>query len=389
MLYKSVYILASWLSTICLAVVPPACPTNPHSGKTNQEFIPYINNPSPPYPFDDDPKVNAWFSKTDVTTGVEGTITRSYEFDVDTGSTGVMISDTALEDWVPFEYLSSSKLLYTGYWVNRNMYFNRKAPATNIVKAQIPILVVQRKCVCSNYVIGTSGATCPGPCTDQPYDNVRMMGVGFGRTIDGMPGGTPDKNPLLNVVSIRGAAVDYANFHPGYIINGNNIIVGLTSTNYDLAGFQSHQAPLPPPAVEPLGTVPVGHYPWDMMLGCVQVNSIPATCLSVSVLLDTGIEQSYIRAPSPPPFPWSSWPQINDSIRNVLVDTTHVDVAFGRPRVAEAIYDVADVLSDIRPIWTNAYRDARPSFVNTGSHIFRKYEVAYDPICGKLAFHEY
>ncbi|EHK99706.1 hypothetical protein GLAREA_05249 [Glarea lozoyensis ATCC 20868] len=394
MFHQSFYILATLLPSISIAVPPPPCSVGPHAGKTISESIPFINNPTPPFPFDKDPKVHGWFTKTNPTTGVEGAITRSYQFSVDTGSTGVMISDTQLDDWLPseaatatpgYEYLSSSKLLYSGYWVNRNMYFNKLAPATNVIKTQIKVLVVTSKCQCTTYIIGSSGATCPGGCTPQAYDQVRMMGIGFGRTIDGMEGGTPDKNPILNVVSIHGTAVNTATYHPGYIIDGNGITVGLTSTNYDAAGFGSKEVPLPPPATEPSGVIPRGHYPWDMMLGCVQVNSIPSPCLGISVLLDTGLEQSYIRVPVGTTW-FGSWPKHFDGNRTVLNTNAHVDVAFGRPRLAETIYSVGDFLNEVTPIWTNVYSDPRPSFVNTGSHAFRKYEVAYDPICGKQAF---
>ncbi|KAK4122978.1 hypothetical protein N657DRAFT_645683 [Parathielavia appendiculata] len=152
--------------------------------------------------------------------------------------------DGAEEGW---HYLSSSKILYNGYWVTKNIYFRDTydypdtAPGPRLphyIRTRAPILVVTRKYVCKEYDIDVAGKDCLG----DPYsteDNPRgifILGSGFGRTHDGQPQGTPNKNPLLHVTSFRGrtravppSSTD--NYWPGYIISKEGITVGLTETN--------------------------------------------------------------------------------------------------------------------------------------------------------------
>ena len=131
-------------------------------------------------------------------------------------------------------FLSSSKVLKKGVWVPMEISFV-DTPGT---KANVPILAVTQKIVCDHYDNKRPGE-CPSPTKviDMP-SGVNYLGVGFGREDDGMEQSTPDKNPLLHLVTVGGQPVDLRRYNPGFVVMNDGLHIGLTQSNTHHFGWQ-------------------------------------------------------------------------------------------------------------------------------------------------------
>ncbi|KUJ16560.1 uncharacterized protein LY89DRAFT_87056 [Mollisia scopiformis] len=302
---------------------------------------------------------------------------------VDTGSTGMVISAADIPEWTAeeaerypqgWEYLSSSKKLYNGNWIPKDVYFNFGDPNHELIHAQVPVLCVTSVTVCNGakYNATINKGSCPKnpdgtlpPITYSPK-RIRIMGVGFDRQGDGMPQGTPDKNPFINIVSIGGTLSK--DFRAGYIITKKGITIGLTEANMD--GMQYVQLP------KIHSTVPRSPYDWGAIPACMSVDSAP--CSMGTALLDTGLNNSYITLPS------------NASVSTspnttLLVEGSRVKVDFG---VATDDFIVGvNVKRGVTPTKVSVtLSDARVPFINTGRHVYRALEVAFDAVGGRVGF---
>jgi hypothetical protein len=120
-----------------------------------------------------------------------GTTAKTYNPINDTGTCGLIISASGFPDWtsasssqhpVGWEFLSSSKRLYSGHWVPNNI------TSMNVgveVISQVPILLVEEETICQNYNESTDMNICPTPTlgpkpsvTSMPT-GIQVMGVGF------------------------------------------------------------------------------------------------------------------------------------------------------------------------------------------------------------------
>lgn len=340
--------------------------------------------PSQP-PFIQPPYTHLQFSRD--AEGVHLTESSPTSFMVDTGSTGIVRRASHL-DIQPSErtspghlYLSSSHILYVGVWVDRYVWFNRGGP--HEIVSHVPVLAVQHKYEhCTSYTSGDD--TCPGG-VENTTDEMAIMGIGVGRTYDGMPESTPDKNVLLNITSIRGTStLAPADYSPGWIIDKTGITVGLTATNW--SPFSSRVVSLPVPS--PAGSGPPHLRAYGEIPGSYSVASIgPLDC---SILVDTGIDYSSMRSHDvlPTDFP-------RDSTTHKLDDGNNVTVSFGvRPlgTIFSETWEVGDwgvppKNCDITPCYVNVHQDtSRPSFVNTGRHLLRKWKMAFDMVNGQVGF---
>ncbi|KAM6527484.1 hypothetical protein FSOLCH5_003554 [Fusarium solani] len=351
-------------------------------GTITEKIVFDAETPSEP-PFIQPPHVRLQFSLDEA--GVDVTSTTPTRFFVDTGSTGIVhpasrLSIRTTDATTPGHlYLSSSRILYVGVWVDRYVWFDRRGP--HEIKSRVPVLAVQRKYEhCASY---TSGDTCPGG-VETSVGTITIMGIGVGRTYDGQDQSTPDKNVLLNIASIRGRAVAAPDYSPGWIIDKTGITVGLTATNW--MPFPPHvvRLPLPsPPGAGPLHLRAYGEIPGSYSVATVG----PVDC---SILIDTGIDYSSMRSHDPLPvgFP-------RDSTTYKLADGNHVTVRFGRGffgTIFSETWEVGDwgippKNCDITPCYVNVHQDtAHPSFVNTGRHLLRKWKIAFDAVDGRVGF---
>ncbi|MCJ1354917.1 MAG: hypothetical protein MMC33_004907 [Icmadophila ericetorum] len=203
---------------------------------------------------------------------------------MDTGSTGILMTASKVPGYSPSsciygsEYLSSSKKLYEGCWVNDNITL------ASIAVAEVPILAARSLCTCTN--LSSQTGQCAGPkfnCKQDP-PRIQCIGVGFGRDSPAQPPGLPDKNPLLNIISVNDVPVKPGTMHTGYIITATGIQLGLTSSN--TTAFAMTQ-------------LTQGSYyckdkrGWAGVSICISIDGAP--CVSGRALFDTGITESYLR----------------------------------------------------------------------------------------------
>ncbi|MCJ1397611.1 hypothetical protein MMC11_000806 [Xylographa trunciseda] len=202
---------------------------------------------------------------------------------MDTGSTGILLPAKRVPGFCPTncthgsEYLSSSKRLYEGCWIDSMINIS------SIAVAKVPVLAVSSLCTCTKFCSKKGKcAVKTSNCTQNP--KVQYLGVGFGRDHLDQPQGHPDKNPLLNIVSINGSDFQPDTMHTGYIITAAGIHLGLTATN--AASFTTTKlAPGPYHCHD--------QRDWASVPSCISIDN--ATCVPGTSLFDTGINSSYLR----------------------------------------------------------------------------------------------
>lgn len=343
-----------------------------------------------------------------------------YNGTLDTGSTGILLSAADLENYnetaaalypVGWQFLTSSKILYSGNWIPRNLTFptaskdGGNATTTNVT-AEVPILAVTKKVTCPGYNITTDGAECPANAnatgeTDMPVQIV-YLGVGFGRQYNGQPQGNPDKNPFLNIIAINGEPTSADEMHAGYVVTNEGIQVGLTSES--TKGFEEGKVKLVKQKEYSNDT-----RDWSQTGACISVTnsssiaaSTPSTaCVNGTILVDTGIAQMYLTIPPSMPVTRMSQESASRPGTNVsvLADGQTVSVQFGlsanNPSLDRGGGDVApsqdigiqkgysfvvgDFKDEVVPsqVITTVSRSKAP-FVNTGRHFLRMYDVLFD-----------
>lgn len=306
---------------------------------------------------------------------------------MDTGSTGVVISAIDIpsfnaseassypEGW---EYLSSSKRLYNGHWIPQNIYFNLDNSEHEIIQARVPVLCVTTVTICNGttkYNSTRDEGSCPTdpdgylpPITEFP-SGIRILGVGFDRQGDGMPQGTPDKNPFLNIVSIDQQPVQEY-FRPGYIITAAGVTIGLTERN--MRGMKYIQLPMIN------STTPRNPFDWGAIPACISVDG--EVCSMGTALLDTGLNNSYITVP----FNVSFTVVPNTTL---LADGERVNIGFGVPVVGTDEFVVGKgIEKGVTPTKVSMTQSDSRVFVNTGRHVYRRWEVAFDAVAGRVGF---
>ncbi|PVH68172.1 hypothetical protein DL98DRAFT_394629, partial [Cadophora sp. DSE1049] len=326
-------------------------------------------------------------NKPHVRVRISSTTSRLFTPVVDTGTCGFAVSAADLPDWDPAEatpasegwqFLSSSDKLYVGHWVERDLYFNVRIPTLPmlpIVRSRVKVLAVTSVTTCSEYNVAVDRDVCPMsplPQVTPMPSGIELMGIGFGRMADGQPQGTPDKNPFLNIADIIGGRLNL--FYPGYIIRSTGIDVGLTIFNM----FDMRFAHLPARSGK-------RHpYDWGELPACVSVGG-SSPCMQGTALLDTGIDYANIRTQAN----FRTWPTHADpaSTHHKLVnDHVNVRIELGQPGVEVEEFEVGvDIRRGVTPSEVRVYRDStRAPFVNTGRHIYRDWDVAFDPVAGVL-----
>lgn len=367
---------------ITLLLVPSLAQRGIYDGYTTSALIPFLETGDNSVPFTSRPYVAVRLSNPS-----------SKEFTpiVDTGTCGFLISAADIPDWreeeatfdsLGWEFLASSKRLYNGHWIKRDIFFNVGSSAHPLIKSQVPILAVTNVTICDGYDVAEDKAKCPvipaPPVTHLPR-GIQLLGIGFGRVAAGQPQGTPDKNAILNIVDIvGGATTSLASLWPGYIISKAGITIGLTDSN--TAGMEF--ASLPPRAKTPSEDVTTARHPfdWAELPACVSVDGA-STCTNCTVLLDTGVDQAYITVPLS-----VTLRRKTDSF--ILVDGSHVLITFGQPAILSESFVVGKgVSTGVTPREVFGYRTSRKApHVNTGRHIYRALEVGFDAVRGRQGF---
>lgn len=313
--------------------------------------------------------------------------TQAYHPVIDTGTCGLIVSAAEFPNWTPelaekhpvgYEYLSSSKKLYVGNWIQRDIQFLQADVTTSI-----PILVVTKRYICQGYKT-TDGPNCASPTEtiDMPTQ-ISLMGVGFGRQFDGQPQGNPDKNAFLNVINIRGTPItNISPFRTGYKITKEGVTLGLTANN--TAGFNFTELDK---------GVTQDPRDWAPIPACICVNALPCVSVNATALIDTGIEQMYLTIP--PSIHIETHTEASRSTGanvTVLDDGQLVQIQFGSLGRSSSGYsfkvgDKDSVERGTAPPQVIATRSSTKNpFVNTGRHFFRGFDVIFDAAGGRYGF---
>ena len=335
-----------------------------------------------------------------------------WQFTVDTGTCGIMTTEAksgiTTAEKTPenrgWEYLSSSHVLYAGYWVERSITFTESqvGGVTTPVLTKVKILSVHTKYEnCIEWNEGDEDE-CRDPRSNEldaeelktRGDEISMLGIGYGHTYDGQPQGTPDKNPLLNLERIGTDDLSTA-FHPGWRIDEEGIKLGLTNTVWGgMSSFERQLAHMPVPPPSSTGINP--HYPWPEVRGCVSFSPITDVgCVSVALLLDTGMDWSSIRVDDRS----ARAVRISDDdhrLRNGQSATILVGGLSIAPPLRQVLASftygpaIPPVDCDVTPQRTEvSYDSAKRNFTNTGRHMFRRWAQGYDPWRGVIAFEKH
>lgn len=368
------------LSAMLALEVAAAAQTAPdYSRFTAAKFIPFTQADSILAPRSTTPKLRV---------AIGG---QNHDLAMDTGSTGIMLPASVLpaplreaaaqcqQSQQGWEFLSSSKLLWVGCWIPTEVQFLDTNGAV-LATAAVPVLAIQQEVVCPHFSETANKPVCPGTPLGPAKTGISYMGVGFGREHDGQPQGTPDKNPLLNITRIENAPVQQGTMRNGYIITSKGVHVGLTSAN--TAGFAYMQL-----AQSEIPGAPRDD--WQQASICVMVDGSP--CVPGSVLIDTGIPQMYLSIPENIPVRTVKEPDLSNKEIQItaLREGSQVTVRFpGNDAVAFYTFTVGDrenLMTPAQVILPQSNEGkAPPTFVNTGRHFLRRFDVLFDAYLGLL-----
>lgn len=295
---------------------------------------------------------------------------------MDTGSVGIALAYDQIPNFQKLksdpaarpghQFLSSRKVLWKGTWVPVTVSFY--TGSTAVATARVPVLGVERWVVCKDYRgNGTCGKTKLRTAAGR---NISYLGVGFGQERDYQPQGTPDKNPLLNLIAIGEKPVAVGAMNQGYIIGTTGVTVGLTPAN--TSGFDFIKLS---PDTQRRGD-------WMAASMCVKVND--SQCFSGTVLVDTGIPHSYITVPLAARFATSK------TARGIGVLAPGSKMAVYLPGMTDSVAVSSFQLDSnvpAEPLYVIPWRsDKMPTFVNTGRHFLRAYQFLYDARNGYVGF---
>lgn len=370
------------LTTMLLLYIAPITDLMEYAAFTTEALIPFYpvpENEPPNVPFTARVRVNVKL----VRDGVSNTHNPS----IDTGTCGYIVSKDGFPGDVPpdapigWEFLSSSKLLYSGHWVTADVHY---IDAAVELKARFPILVVNERSVCPNYNTSVDTNVCPSATNiiRNPTE-IALFGVGFGRQFDGQPQGNPDKNPFLNVVSIGGVQINTSTtFRNGFIISKEGITIGLTGANTAgyaftdlIPGLHHSESPLD----------------WAPVPACIRVNDMPS-CVVGTALLDTGISHSYLTLPYDSPVYRHNATSPSSGAAVLALDDgslIQIGIGAGNKVVNDDFYvgSRSGMANGPVPLMViTTLTNSKPPYVNTGRFFFRAWNVAFDPVGGRMGF---
>ncbi|MBP2297488.1 hypothetical protein [Azospirillum picis] len=362
-------------------------------GYAAARFVPYADSGTEPKPFTGPARLS--FLVRMPGGGSPGRFTMT----MDTGSTGVVISaadlpgysrEVAAQYKQGWEFLSSSSRLWIGRWSPHEMVF--LDPAGNqLATANVPVLAVETEYHCPGWNETLDEPTCtdPRPTPEMPTGVAQMpkgiayLGVGFGREHDGQSQGNPDKNPLLNLVAVDSRPVQASSVRSGYVITRDGVHVGLTQANSQGFAWTKLQGR----SLDASGKA-ASNDPRDWAQAGMAVSVNGQAAQSGPLLIDTGIEQMYLTVSDPSQLPTKPVPNpsLPGQTATGLVPGARVTVSFpdAVAPVAQYGFTVGDNADQTAPSVVLVTSGATPAFVNTGRHLLRGYDVAFDADGGWL-----
>jgi hypothetical protein len=253
---------AAWIirilcTALCLmpAVARATAPTSP-------VFLAFLNAPQGRAPLRVPPRLLVSFGGRPVAAVM------------DTGSTGIVISASAIPDVAKlpgpsgFVEYSSSGRIERGRWIETPVTI-RGANGQSVTTRPIRVLAVTRV-DCISHARNCRVRVMP--------QHVAMLGVGFGREADHQPESTPDRNPFL---TIAGPVPLWR----GYIVTRQGVTLGLNeSVSHSFATIRLARSR--------------SVADWDQTPACIAIAGAQPAC--GMALIDTGVVVMYLSAPLAP-----------------------------------------------------------------------------------------
>lgn len=289
------------------------------------------------------------------------------EFAIDTGSLGVIVPASELGP----DALGPGAAGTTFYDSSGNTY------AGNYYLAPVSVQLANGSVISSSpiKVLAITSAYCaPGyPKCEQnpPKPNLHYLGVGFDRSPTNPQDqlGRPIDNPFLHLAVPTGDG----DVSPGYVLGGNTIQLGITSTT----GYGT--VPLTPST-----TVPGD---WTTMSGCYGFPDLPApNQFCGTLLLDVGIVEMFLDL-SPDDRPSAAVAQDcpKGGSASCVPVGTNVQILAGSPSSPAASYTFTVASEPQGPAPTYAqWIDSSNVFVNTGRRPLLAFDYLYDARCGNV-----
>ncbi|MGQ9366958.1 hypothetical protein [Azospirillum sp. ST 5-10] len=378
--------LAAALATAALLAAPAAAQSGPDlQAYSAARFVPFAKDAGGGLPLADAPRL-AFRIPAPAGAPAPDTPRRDlFTMTMDTGSTGVVVSAADLPGYTAdeaagspqgWEFLSSSKRLWIGHWLTRELVFlnGRGDP---LATATVPVLAVETEHICPGWSETANLPTCDQPTrTSRMPTGIAYLGVGFGREHDGQPQGTPDKNPLLNLTAVGDRAVTPGSLRAGYIVTRDGVHIGLTPANAKGFAF----AKLRDRSLNAAGQ-PASADPRDWAQATMAVSVDGGAPQEGPVLIDTGIPQMYLTVADPGGLRTVAIETASETGKRVsgLAPDSRVEVRFpgaGRP-IATYGFTVGSG-DPLAPSAVIVNRPGTPAFVNTGRHVIRGFDVLFD-----------
>lgn len=313
------------------------------------------------------------------------------EMPIDTGSTGLLIGAPILPNVSPSEgkpahhFFTSSKILYVGRLVELSVGFHGEG--SSYATATVPVLIVDKSWRCPWYDTNKDRFNCPpGPhgerAMERDISRITYMGVGFGRNLekDGMPYGTPNINPFLNIDALNGRPVTSKSMRAGYTISTAGVHLGVTSGNTD--GFAFVQ-------LDPGSTHDSDPKDWAMVNMCFRADNGEPNC--GAALVDTGISQMYLRPAEGVAIPIVHVRNPNKNSHTKMVKRvrpgTSIAIGFSSLKTPTVLQSfVVGGRPATEPSAVIPLNQTHPPYVNTGRSFLLDYSIAFDAIGGRFGF---
>lgn len=287
---------------------------------------------------------------------------------MDTGSTGVVVSASAIPGFDQLPKNGPAKLTYTssgrimqGVWVTVPVTISG-ANGTSVTTRPMTVLAVTS-------VDCTETARNCTPRDDPRH--VAMIGMGFGRRNRSGPpsdSGT-DKNPFLNLSGPRAGAV-----HRGYLVTRDGVEIGVPAAGPP-AGFAT---------VHLTRNAETGD--WSGAPACIAIADRAPAC--GTVLPDTGLTPMFLALP-PDQVEGRTLPAGNDHTLppGTKITITLAPAAPGAKSTAGYSFATGDLDNPLAPRRVILVGQGdRPTFVNTGVHLLNGFDYFYDADVGLVGY---
>lgn len=344
------------LLAIAALATAPACAQTSEGTNHGGVFMRYLNAPAAGGGLREPPHLTLSFGG------------RGLNAVMDTGSTGVVVSASAIPgfDQLPknepaqLTYTSSGRIMQ-GVWVTVPVRI-AGADGASITTPPMPVLAVTS-------VDCTETAR---NCTrrDDPR-HIAMIGMGFGRRNRSGPqaDSAKDKNPFLNLWDTRASAV-----HHGYLVTRDGVEIGVPATGAP-AGFAT---------VHLTRNQDTGD--WFAAPACIAIADHAPAC--GTVLPDTGLTQMFLALP-PDQVEGRTLPAGND---HTLLTGTKVTITLapgtsGAQLMAGYSFATGNLDNPLAPRRLILVGQGdRPTYVNTGVHLLNGFDYFYDADAGVVGY---